>query len=89
MKYVRFAGGNGYCGCDYEEYVMFDDDCPEDEIENYSIELAYQNAENFEYVETGWDSDFENEYDREMYYENALSYCGWDYCSEEEFNENK
>ncbi len=89
MKYVRFSGGNGYCGCDYEEYVMFDDDCPEDEIENYSIELAYQNAESFEYVETGWDSDFEDENDREMYYENALSYCGWDYCSEEEFNENK
>ena len=89
MKYVRFSGGNGYCGCDYEEYVMFDDDCPEDEIENYSIELAYQNAESFEYVETGWDSDFEDENDREMYYENALSYCGWDYCSEKEFNENK
>ena len=89
MKYVRFSGGNGYCGCDYEEYVMFDDDCPEDEIENYSIELAYQNAESFEHVETGWDSDFEDENDREMYYENALSYCGWDYCSEEEFNENK
>ena len=89
MKYVRFSGGNGYCGCDYEEYVMFDDDCPEDEIENYSIELAYQNAESFEYVETGWNSDFEDENDREMYYENALNYCGWDYCSEEEFNENK
>ena len=89
MKYVRFSGGNGYCGCDYEEYVMFDDDCPEDEIENYSIELAYQHAESFEYVESSWDSDFEDENDREMYYENALSYCGWDYCSEEEFNENK
>lgn len=36
MKYVHFFGSNGYCGTDYDEYVMFDDDCPESEIDNYS-----------------------------------------------------
>ena len=88
MKYVRFYGGNGYCGCDYEEYVMFDDDCPEDEIENYSSQLAYENAENFEYVVTGWNEDWESEDDRESYYDDVLSYCGWDYCSKKEFEES-
>lgn len=88
MKYVRFYGGNGYCGCDYEDYVVFDDNCPEREIDDYSEQLAYENAENFEYVVTGWNSDFETEDDRELYYEDALSYCGWDYCSKEEFEEN-
>ena len=89
MKYVRFYGGNGYCGCDYEEYVMFDDDCPEDEIENYSSQLAYENAENFEYVVTGWNEDLESEDDRENYYDDILSYCGWDYCSKKEFEESQ
>ena len=89
MKYVRFYGGNGYCGCDYEEYVMFDDDCPEDEIENYSSQLAYENAETYEYVVTGWNEDWESEEDREWYYEDVLGYCGWDYCSQEEFEESQ
>jgi hypothetical protein len=67
---------------------MFDDDCPESEIDDYSAELAYQCAEEFEYLETGWDDDFENEDAREAYYENALSYCGWNYCSKEEYIKN-
>ena len=88
MKYVRFYGGNGYCGCDYEEYHVFDDDMSESEIETYAIELGYENAENYEYVVTGYDEDFETEDDRQQYYEDALSYCGWDYCTKEEFEEN-
>lgn len=84
MKYVHFSGSNGYCGTDYDEYVMFDDDCPESEIENYSAELAYRCAEEFEYL-AYWN----DEEDVEIYYENALSYCGWDYCTEEEYLKNK
>ena len=26
--------------------------------------------------------------DRESYYEDALSYCGWEYCSKEEYEDN-
>ena len=88
MRYVRFYGGNGYCGCDYEEYHAFGDDVTEEIIEAYSSDLAYENAETYEYVVTGWNEDWEDENDRESYYEDALSYCGWDYCSQEEFNEN-
>lgn len=88
MKYVRFYGGNGYCGCDYEEYQSFEDDVTEEIIEAYSSDLAYENAETYEYVVTGWDESWDSEEDRDNYYEDALSYCGWDYCSEEEFEEN-
>lgn len=88
MRYVRFYGGNGYCGCDYEEYHAFGDDVTEEIIEAYSLDLAYENAETYEYVVIGWNEDWEDENDRESYYEDALSYCGWDYCSQEEFNEN-
>lgn len=88
MKYVRFYGGNGYCGCDYEYYESFGDDVSESEIETYATELGYENAESYEYVVTGWNEDFETEDDRQEYYEDALSYCGWDYCTKEEFEEN-
>ena len=88
MKYVRFYGGNGYCGCDYEEYQSFEDDILESLIDEYSKDLAYENAEAFEYIVTGWGNSWESEEDRDSYYENAFDYCGWDYCSEEEFKEN-
>lgn len=89
MKYVHFSGSNGYCGTDYDEYMAFEDDYSENEICEYSDELAHSNAESYEYMETGWDSDFESEDDREAYYDDAMTYCSWDYCSKEEYEANK
>ena len=77
MKYVHFCGSNGYCGTDYNEYECFENNVTEDEIEEYSTELAYLNAESYEYMVNSDDVD--------EYYEDALSYCGWEYCSKEEY----
>lgn len=88
MKYVRFYGNNGFCGTDYEEYVTFEDDVSENEIDEISNEYAYENAETYEYMKDGWDPQGESEEDEEWYYENAIESCGWDYCSEEEYKEN-
>lgn len=89
MKYIRFYGGNGYAGCDYEEYVAFEDDYSEKEINDYSAQLAVENAESYEWVARGgWDEEWETNEDEEWYYEDALDYCGWEYCDKEEFEEN-
>ena len=88
MKYVKFWGGNGYCGCDYEEYEKFEDEVTEEEIDEYSDEIGYENAETYEWVVRGYDSDWESEEECEEYYEDALNYCGWEYCTEEDFLEN-
>lgn len=88
MKYVRFYGGNGYCGCDYEYYEEFPDDIPESELNIISQDYAYENAESFEYVVTGWGESWESPEDRDDYYDSIFDYCGWDYCSQEEFEEN-
>lgn len=88
MKYVMFFGNNGYCGTDYEEYVAFEDGVSENEINDMSNEYAYENAETYEYMERGWDSQWESEEDEEGYYDNAMTHCGWNYCSEEEYKEN-
>ena len=56
MKYVRFFGNNGYCGTDYEEYVAFEDDISENEIDDMSDEYAYEKWE-FEKAYNDEDSD--------------------------------
>lgn len=88
MKYVRFYGNNGYCGTDYEEYVAFEDDVSEKEIDNMSNEYAYENAEDYEYMKDAWSPEYVSEEDEDWYYENAMESCGWNYCSEEEYREN-
>lgn len=88
MKYVRFYGNNGYCGTDYEEYIAFEDDVLEEEINNISNEYAYENAEDYEYMKDAWSPEYVSEEDEDWYYENAMESCGWNYCSEEEYREN-
>ena len=88
MKYVRFYGNNGYCGTDYEEYVAFEDDVSENEINDISNEYAYENAESYEYMKDDGSVKESEEEDEEWYYENAMWHCGWSYCSEEEYKEN-
>jgi len=89
MKYVHFWGSTGYAGTDYEEYVEFEDDALDGDIEGYSEELNYENAETYEYVARGWGEDWESDEDREEYYETAAEYAGWEYVTKEEYDENQ
>ena len=87
MKYIRFYGSTGYAGTDYEDYeVYYDDDISSDELDQESEERGYANAEDYEYMVTGWNSDWESEDDREQYYSDALDYSGWEEIDEEEYN---
>lgn len=87
MRFIHFTGGNGYCGCDIDEYVAFEDGTDDIVIDMYANKLAEENGETYEYVATGWDIDWESEEEREMYYENC--YCDWEEISEEEFEEGR
>ena len=87
MKYVKFFISNGYSGCDYEEVECFDDDITEEEIDNICGDMAYANAEEYEYqVRGGWDEEWEDEDDKALYYEDAYAYSSWSYITEEEYN---
>lgn len=83
MQYIRFYGDNGYVGTEYDYYELFTDDATIDEIEQASIEYAYDNAEKYEYIARGWGSQWYSEIDKDKYYENALDHCGWEYCGSE------
>ena len=87
MKYVKFFISNGYSGCDYEEVERFDDDITDEELNTICGDLAYGNAEEYEYqARGGWDAEWEDEDDRELYYEDACAYSSWSYITEEEYN---
>ena len=50
MKYICFFGSNGYVGCEYEDFEVFEDTVSNLEIDEYSLNLAYENAESYAYL---------------------------------------
>jgi hypothetical protein len=86
MQYVRLVFDNGYCGCEEENYLAFDDECTEKDINAYAQENLQDYAESYAHVATGWDNDFEDEEDEVYYYESC--YYDWDFISKEEWEEN-
>lgn len=86
-RYIRFIGGNGYCGCDIDEVEVFPDDTTDKELDQCADDMAMENGESFEDVATGWDRDFESEEEREDYYDGC--YCSWHEISEEDYKEMK
>lgn len=87
MKYIKFYGGNGYCGCDFEQYEAYEDNITEDALAEIAYDLANDNAQSYEYIVTGWDEDFESEEERENYYEDVE--YGWEEVTKEEYEENQ
>lgn len=86
MRFIHFTGGNGFCGCDIDDYEKFPDDTTDEELDQIAEEKAAENAETLEYVATGWDGDFESEEERDAYYENAN--CSWTEITQEEYEDN-
>lgn len=87
MRYIHFYGDAGYCGTDYHIFDTYPDDTSDTQIENDSDDHRRNNASGFEYLETGWDGEFEDEEAYEAYYENATGY--WDELSEKEYEQLK
>ena len=85
MRYIKFTGGTGWSGCDFEDYVAYENIFDE-ELDAIAEEYAAENGETYEYVAIGWGEDWETEQDREDYYENC--WCEWEEISKEEFDEN-
>lgn len=81
MRYIKFTGGNGYCGCDLETYEKFEDNTPDEYLNDYAYDLARDNAESYEGV-----FDFEDDEEIVEYYSDI--YYDWEEVSEEEYNEN-
>lgn len=86
MVYILYMGGNGYCGCDWEEVREYDS-FNEDEFNETLYQLSCDYAESYEHVATGWDGSFETEEDRDDYYNCAVENGNWREISREEYQE--
>lgn len=81
-RYIRFAGGNGYCGCDFDDLAAFDDDTTDRVIDEYGFELALDNAESLASAATGGE-EFESEEEEQEYFDNC--WYEWEEISLEEY----
>lgn len=83
MRYIKFTGGTGYCGEDFESVEAFPDSTFDSFIDDIADDKAYDNAASFEHYEEL----FETEEEREAYYADA--YCHWEEISEEDYKSLK
>lgn len=83
MRWIKFEGGAPYCGTEFEDIAVFDNDTPDSEINEYAEELAHDNGETYSYLHTGWEGDFEDEDDEESYYEDC--WCNWEEITQEKY----
>lgn len=86
MRYFKFMYDNGVITGAENEYVEFDDNVTEAELNDYGAEALYDYADSYEYLATGYGNNFEDEDERDAYYEN----CDFSYkeVTEEEYMEN-
>lgn len=91
MRYFHLSGGNGYCGCDWDEYIAVTEEELESDpsyVTSCADNFAYGYAESYEYIATGWNVGWESEEEREEYYNSILDYTNWEEITEEEYLNN-
>ena len=90
MFYYKFITNTPYCGTEAEEYYAFDEKPTEQELEEIGEQFCRSNAESYEHLATGWDSDnlSEEALAKELsYYYDNCEYS-WEEITKEEYEEN-
>ena len=97
MRYIKLIAGNGFCGCDLETYLKFEDGTSDEVIDHETWNIAEENSLEYEDLERDYGI-YEEDYDSYDDYEVALCEaseeyyaeitCHWEEVSEEEYNEN-
>lgn len=88
--YYKIVVNTPYCGTEEEEYI----ECETlEEAEAFAEELCRNNAEDYEYLVSGWDDEYFEDLTEEEQVEELENYyadCDWyvEEISEEEYFEN-
>ena len=89
MKFVKFSGSTPFLGTDYEDYMVYCDDTPEDAITMQSQGYAIDNGRRFDRLIKS-EMKLLPETEKNLFYLNYLQKCldrsSWEYISETEFN---
>ena len=93
MFYYKFTASTCYCGTDHEEYHKFETKPTQDTLCIMAEEIAHDNAEQYEYLATGWDDDeiegmSEDEVEEILNNYYADAYCSFEEVTQEEYEEN-
>nr|DAI57109.1 MAG TPA: hypothetical protein [Caudoviricetes sp.] len=86
MKYYKFITDTPYAGTENTFYLAFENDVSESFLEECAEEFRTQNAQDYEYLATGWCEDWESDEEMEQYYESCS--CYYLEISEDDYNEN-
>ena len=60
-KYILFSGGNGYCGCDFEDVLFYPNDTDENQIDADGWAMAEDNATTYSHYHFGWGEEYTDE----------------------------
>lgn len=84
-KYILITGGNGYCGCDFEDVLFYWDNVDENTLNEDAWAMAEDNAQTYSHVRFGWGEDYDDE-EWEDYIENYV-HCNWEEITRERYLE--
>lgn len=92
MHYYRITTTTPYCGTDNEHYIASQEPMSQEALRDTAEELTRENAENFEYLVTGWeDENIEdlNEDEIQELLDNYYADCSYvcEEISKSEYNE--
>ena len=81
-RFIKFVVDTEYIGTKNEIYM--ETEMNDHELDETLSELAYENAEDYDYVVLGWGEDT----DLEEYYADAQGASYWEEVTKEEYEEN-
>ena len=96
MRYIKFEGGTGFCGCDFMKLEVFEDSVKDAVLDEIADEYARDNGESYLDIENDYSiyrEDFESEEEYEDAYCQADAwywedcYCFWTELSREKYLE--
>ena len=98
-RFIKFTVDTGYCGTKNEIYM--ETEMNDRELDETLSDMAYENAEDYDYIVLGWGEDIESyaeandmsfeevEEMMEAYYADAQGASYWEEVTKEEYKENK
>jgi hypothetical protein len=91
MFYFKFTADTPICGTENTHYRGFEERPTDAELDDMAEEFKRLNAENYQYIITGWGEDnFDNEDEEAEAIDDYYSRCTgtWEEITKEEFREN-
>lgn len=82
-KYILYSGGNGYCGCNFEDVIFYPNEATDEDFEEDGWAMAEDNAQTYSHIHFGWGEEYGDE-EWEEYLDNHVEF-GWEEITRERY----